>query len=89
MLRVICNRCDAVIGNILKSAKRPGSTFTPFLFDESTKRLGGHLDDMDLCEKCARELTQALIGWLPALAEIQKKWNADLEEIASALRARK
>ncbi len=79
MLRVICNRCEGVIGDLKEDGIVPGrSKFTPFLFDEATKGIvGANIRELDLCEKCARELTQAVIGWLPDLGEVQKKWNAE------------
>lgn len=85
MLKMTCNRCEADLGKVVPSSvRRPdeapelrmpdfSSRFQAPLFSELGKRLEYDTAPMDLCEKCARELVEALSGWLPAIGEAQRR----------------
>jgi hypothetical protein len=81
MLKMVCNRCDQVIGTVSPDSRYPGSKFEALVFDEKTKRLAS-MCELDLCEGCARELAVALAVWFPSLGEGQIKWNKKSEKTA-------
>lgn len=78
MLTMYCNRCERKMADIALSSPHPGSKFSPPVFDERRGRLE-EMGNLDLCERCARDLVAALVTWLPAIGDAQMKWNQKAE----------
>lgn len=91
MLKVVCNRCEKVLGNITPTQAAalgstlqhaglcPGVSSIPVFCFSKTQKVLKEVAQLELCEKCAKEYEQALVAWLPILAEVSAKMGQPLE----------